>query len=102
MTRPIEQCYAELGRWCSERRKQADLTQQQVADLVGLSRASVVNFEAGRQRVLYHQALHLQLILSDESVAACIRAKEDAVIQQADDIKLRRTLSNQETTHDAG
>lgn len=46
--------YEEVGRRLRQARTEADLTQQQLAAKVGLSRASVANIEAGRQPFLLH------------------------------------------------
>lgn len=52
---PMEQIYRELGRRVAGARQRADLTQERLAARVGLSRTSIVNLEAGRQRVPIHQ-----------------------------------------------
>lgn len=62
--------YTALGEAVSTRRKKLGLTQTDVAQKVGLSRASVANIECGRQKVLLHhvyllaQALNLPSIMS--------------------------------------
>lgn len=50
----VERTYRNLGDRLRMLRHKADLSQAAVADLAGLSRASIVNIEAGRQRVLLH------------------------------------------------
>jgi len=63
-----DRLYAELGRAVLVRRKQLNLTQAAIANKVGISRESVANIEAGRQRVSLHHvygladALHLKTI----------------------------------------
>jgi transcriptional regulator with XRE-family HTH domain len=47
--------YDALGRAIRERREQQRMTQGELADLVGLSRASITNIELGRQSVLVDQ-----------------------------------------------
>lgn len=53
-TPDMEQCYARLGERIRHLRQIAKLTQQDVADHVGLTRTSLVNIEQGRQRVMLH------------------------------------------------
>ncbi len=47
--------YQRLGRNLAEQRKRAELTQEQLGERVVLSRTSIVNIEAGRQRVAVHR-----------------------------------------------
>lgn len=51
----VEQIYKELGKRVGTARDKANLTQERLAVRVGLSRTSIVNIEAGRQRVPLHQ-----------------------------------------------
>ena len=51
--------YKEFGRLLKTSRKQAGLTQGQVAERVGLSRTSITNIEKGRQHILLHQLVLL-------------------------------------------
>ncbi len=51
----MEQIYREIGRRVGAAREASDLTQERLAAKVGLSRTSIVNLEAGRQRVPIHQ-----------------------------------------------
>ena len=46
--------YKELGQNIRRYRKKAHRTQDQVAAVIGMSRASLANIEAGRQQVLLH------------------------------------------------
>jgi transcriptional regulator with XRE-family HTH domain len=46
--------YGEFGSRLRHHRERAKLSQQEVADRVGLTRASIANIEAGRQRVALH------------------------------------------------
>lgn len=47
--------YSTLGRAVAARRDELNLTQQVLADKIGLSRASVANIERGHQKILLHQ-----------------------------------------------
>jgi transcriptional regulator with XRE-family HTH domain len=55
--------YSDLGRRLRIARDDLGLTQQQVADQVGLVRASIANIERGRQRLLLHTFVDLCLAL---------------------------------------
>lgn len=56
--------YIALGKKIAENRNLASLTQQKLADILNLSRASVVNIEKGRQQLsiflLCQVAFHLK------------------------------------------
>lgn len=49
--------YEQVGVLLKSARQSAGLTQEQLADGLGLTRASVANLEAGRQRVPVHTLL---------------------------------------------
>lgn len=51
----VERIYRRLGRRIRVRRKRLGLSQETLADAVGMIRTSIVNIEAGRQRILFHQ-----------------------------------------------
>lgn len=61
--------YKLFGARLSGARKEAGLTQEQLSDRVGLSRASIANIEAGRQRIGLHLALELSVAVEAQSVA---------------------------------
>jgi len=46
--------YRRLGSLAAARRRGQGLTQEAVGERVGLSRASIANIEAGKQRILLH------------------------------------------------
>lgn len=50
----IDRFYAEFGRRVRAARESAGLTQQQLATALDLTRSSVANIEAGRQKALLH------------------------------------------------
>ena len=50
----VELIYKELGNHLRRARKSANLSQQSLADRVGLSRTSITNIERGRQRIPIH------------------------------------------------
>ncbi len=51
--------YADFGRLVRAHRQRLKLRQDQLAELIGLSRTSVTNIEHGRQKVLLHQIFQL-------------------------------------------
>jgi transcriptional regulator with XRE-family HTH domain len=53
MTSPA--VYKEFGMLIRARRQTLGLTQEQLAEKVGLSRTSITNIEQGRQKILLHQ-----------------------------------------------
>ncbi|MGA7314996.1 MAG: helix-turn-helix domain-containing protein [Silvibacterium sp.] len=50
----IDELYAEVGRKLRQARVTQGLSQEKLAQQLGISRASVVNVEAGRQRAPLH------------------------------------------------
>lgn len=51
----MDALYKEFGRDLKKARREADLTQKQVADRVGLTRTSITNIERGNQHIALHQ-----------------------------------------------
>lgn len=54
-----EQFYLELGRRIRVARLNSQLTQEQLADLLGLTRTSITNIEKGKQKILAHTLVEL-------------------------------------------
>ena len=59
----IEPIYVALGERVASRRLRLGLTQQDIADKMGLSRSVIANFETGRSRMLLHDAVMLATVL---------------------------------------
>lgn len=55
----VPSLYRRIGTTIKDRRQQLGVTQQQLAILLGISRASLANIETGRQRMLVHQLYRL-------------------------------------------
>jgi transcriptional regulator with XRE-family HTH domain len=51
--------YVEFGKLVRGYRKRSNLTQDELAERVGLSRTSITNIEQGRQKVLLHHVFLL-------------------------------------------
>lgn len=68
---PVEQAdlYSVFGKRLADERLARKISQQELANLVGLSRASIANIEAGRQRVLLHQAVGLVQALKIQTIS---------------------------------
>ncbi|KTE72591.1 hypothetical protein ATE72_22175 [Sphingopyxis sp. HXXIV] len=61
--------YSVFGKRVADERLARKISQQELAKLVGLSRASIANIEAGRQRVLLHQAVGLVQALRIQTIS---------------------------------
>jgi transcriptional regulator with XRE-family HTH domain len=51
----VDQLYKEFGQLLRDSRLKAKLTQDEVAERVGLKRTSITNIERGRQHIPLHQ-----------------------------------------------
>ena len=60
--------YHRIGRVVAKRRGELGLTQSDVAERLGLSRASLANLESGRQRIMVHQLFALVNALQFQSI----------------------------------
>jgi len=58
--------YLQLGKRIREARKDAGLTQAELASLISLSRTSVTNIELGRQHILLHTLYDMASALGRE------------------------------------
>src|SRR4051812_35337336 len=56
-----DQVYPRFGRRLRERRRARGMTQEQLGDKIGLSRASILNIEHGRQQVLLHHVVAMAM-----------------------------------------
>ncbi|UGY05760.1 helix-turn-helix domain-containing protein [Bradyrhizobium quebecense] len=60
--------YRIVGANLAARRKELRLKQSEVADQIGLTRASLANMERGRQKILLHQIYRLAAALKMNSI----------------------------------
>lgn len=60
----VPQIYKALGQAVSTLRRKSGLTQQELADAIGISRASVANIERGEQRVFFDQVASIAAYFS--------------------------------------
>lgn len=56
--------YQEFGRRLTQVRKSRKISQEELGEKLRLSRASIANMEAGRQRILLHHLFQLADVLS--------------------------------------
>lgn len=91
--------YASLGQAIARHRARLRMTQQNLADAVGISRASVANIERGEQRVYVDQVLSFVdafgLAGFDELVAGAEYEKSSGSSVSLSGDKLKRTQRRQ-------
>lgn len=59
----IEPMYQNIGKVISERRRKLHMTQVDLAATVKISRPSLANIEAGRQRIMLHDIFKFEEVL---------------------------------------
>jgi transcriptional regulator with XRE-family HTH domain len=59
-----QEFYQSFGIVMRRRRKELNLTQHELSILIGLTRGSIANMEAGRQSVLLHQMIAIAAALN--------------------------------------
>ncbi len=64
--------YRKLGRAVADRRAELKLKQAEVAEKIGLSRASLASLETGRQRIMVHQLFALANALKLDSILSLV------------------------------
>ena len=106
--------YRFIGETVRKRRHVLGLTQQQLADRLGISRASLANIEVGRQRILIHHLYGLARELGVEVPALLPASSELVELEALDDLdfpadvsldqarQLARILREQEAATDTG
>jgi transcriptional regulator with XRE-family HTH domain len=62
----LDDIYLFVGNRIRLARKQASLTQEELGDRTGVGRTSIVNIEAGRQRVLLHHLVAISKVTKVE------------------------------------
>lgn len=66
--------YRVVGAALAARRKKLRLKQAEVADQIGLTRASLANIESGRQKIMLHQIYKLATALRVDSIVDLVPA----------------------------
>lgn len=59
----VERIYVEVARTMRTTREQLGITQEELAKRIKVTRTSVVNFEAGRQRFMLHNIERMARVL---------------------------------------
>ena len=59
----VEKVYKKLGKLIASRRAELSLSQADLAKKIKMSRPSVINMEAGRQRILLHRLMEVDAAL---------------------------------------
>jgi len=62
----LEYPYRQLGNRIRDRRKAIGLTQDNLAEKLGISRGSLANIETEKQRILVHQLYHFAQALETD------------------------------------
>lgn len=70
----IERIYVKLGTLVAKHRVALNISQQELGDKIGLSRASIGNIETGRHRIALHDLLSLAKALDLDAVDLFSRA----------------------------
>jgi transcriptional regulator with XRE-family HTH domain len=79
----VDQFYKEFGHRVRLARERAGVTQAHLAAAVGLTRSSVANLEAGRQKILLHVLLIMANLLDVEPVELLPEYDEESVLDLA-------------------
>jgi transcriptional regulator with XRE-family HTH domain len=80
----IQQLYVAVGDLIRKHRKQAKLTQEQLADVVGLARTSITNIERGRQHLPLHQLY---------AIASALSVTPDMLIPSLGEVEIPKRLA---------
>jgi transcriptional regulator with XRE-family HTH domain len=88
-----EPIYREIGANIRTRRRQADVSQDDVAARVGISRATLANIETGRQRLLVHQLYRLAKVLGAKPSDLLPAAKDDEMPSHLNAVEIHGDVS---------
>ncbi len=92
----IESIYEEFGRGLRNKRKAVNLTQEALAERVGLSRTSIINIEKGRQHVSLHMLFSLANALGVEPAELLPKKEAAYKLEMIDQELLKETQLGQE------
>ena len=83
-----EEIYREIGRRIRRFRKAAGQTQDQLADRIDLSRASIANIEAGRQHFLIHYVYSIAAALNLDTPLPLLPGAHEVIAPSTDMAKV--------------
>ena len=92
----ISPIYEEFGRGLRSVRKSANLTQEALAERVGLSRTSITNIERGRQHVSLHMLFSLAAAVGVEPAELLPQKEAVYRLEMIDQELLKETQLGQE------
>lgn len=95
-TMNVPSLYRRIGTTIKGRRQQLGLTQQQLATVLGISRASLANIETGRQRLLVHQLYRLADKLDLQPEDLLPKPEEMKELEILDDILFSENVTLEE------
>jgi transcriptional regulator with XRE-family HTH domain len=95
-TMKIDGIYEEFGRRLRSARKAANLTQEDLAERVGLSRTSITNIERGRQHVPLHMLFSLATAVGVEPAELLPQKEAAYTLEMIDQELLKETQLGQE------
>jgi transcriptional regulator with XRE-family HTH domain len=86
--------YRQFGQLVREHRLRMGANQASIAELAGLSRASIANVETGRQRIPLHQLYNLARALQVDPHALLPPSASEAIPSEEFEINSSMTLSD--------
>jgi transcriptional regulator with XRE-family HTH domain len=92
----IDPIYEEFGRGLRRARKAANLTQEALAERIGLSRTSITNIEKGRQHVSLHMLFSLSSAVGVEPAELLPEKKAAYNLEMMDQKLLKESRLGQE------
>jgi transcriptional regulator with XRE-family HTH domain len=97
--------YSQLGSAIAKTRERKKMTQEQLAEKLGLSRTSITNIEQGRQHIQLHALYQLAECLDAEifdllpTRKSLLEAPTSKLVALSDDEWLNRTISTEKFRH---
>lgn len=88
-----QELYAGVGRLVREAREAARMTQEQLGERIGMTRASVTNIETARQKVQLHTLYCIALVL-EVAVTSLLPPTESNENSRIVSPKLRNLINN--------
>lgn len=92
---PIDRIYRLVGTRVRDARTEAKLTQADLASRVGVTRSTIANFEAGRQRIPFHLFVMISLALN-ESPSGLLRDDDLKEFESSLSPAIREALAQSE------